>query len=755
MSTAPRSNGDYISVPNPVTTPPNDSSDITPPDISNSNSSNSSSAATATADPDYIAPIPALTTDSDTVAIDVQLLSLRELHDALVSVVTNPLLEQIPLKPPFSDLPREDAGLLTEERVEELRTSDRDNAAMLRKSIVRLIIDAATTGVSGDWECDDNEMSERVFYYRTDSLSRKLANDEDLTDEDRTVVGRLGSIIWSLSAHLVTLIDIKVEIYGYMVRVFDFVVYDAFFTVYLAASCFNIRYPPVLLARLRLSHGDFKRLLPVIEAETYRRVVPRCATHCSAYAVGSESMTLARSRGICTYEVYDDKDPIGHGYWIEAEGKRGSKLVFRNLECPGGDECPISCDRVQLALRYKANKGSATKSKKKNKSKKSKAMKHKPFKPQAGEPSHNRTFNIVNTTSSHNIEQEEDDSDDDADDADDGDIIDRLGDSSESDDHDFQKFGLMLPKDFIQSSVSRGVFGFKRQPLMFLWHFSVIGMTVVMFLLAFGVINTNSSHESAAANSADSNGNGNNRTTTENIVSSGNVTNFIMRGATYLASNASSFIAVISATGIPGAFVVLTRIREFKYPATTYFELLATKAAVTSFKKACKLKGVCPGCLMAAVLRNRAALMLLAFGQFAGLVGANSLEPKAAKMCFDCRGSTTCLFRAGMHFIQAFAVYDQDTDEMVEGMSGRYRQKLPSDCSAWTKYSCEQSWRGDYYLAQPNKAFLVREIPDWSGVAMVGYVTVLNNKVGRLTYFKDPIIVGPLSTPMIDFQYIM
>ncbi|KAI8865964.1 hypothetical protein GQ42DRAFT_165788, partial [Ramicandelaber brevisporus] len=530
MSTTPRSNGDYTSVPNPATAPPNDSSEITPPDISSSssssNSSSNSSAATTTADPDHIAPAPAPAADSDPVVIDVQLSPLRELHDDLVSVVTKPFPLWIRLKPPFSELPREDAGLLTEKCVKELRASDRNNVTMLRKSIVRLITDATMPGLVGDLIHDENTMRVYAFCIKTIELSRKMVKGEHLAEKECILAARLGLIVYSLSDHLVTLVDVYADVGDKLVRVFDHMLYSAFFTTYLAIDIEYDRSLPILLGRLRLSQDDFKRLLPIIEAETYRQVVPYGAAHCTAYADIYESFALARSRGICTYMVYDKKKSTIQGYWIEAESKGGSKLVFRNLECPGGDECPISCDRVQLALRYKGNKGNATKSKKKKKSKRSKAMKHKPFKHQAGEPGHNRIFNIVNTTSGYNIKQEEEDSDDDTDDADN---IDRLGDSSESDDHDFQKSGLMIPKDFIQSSVSRGVFGFERQPLMFLWHLSVIGMTVVMALLAFGVIKT-SGGSGSAANNADSNSNGNN-TTTENIVSSGNVTNFIMRGA--------------------------------------------------------------------------------------------------------------------------------------------------------------------------------------------------------------------------------
>ncbi|KAI8873628.1 hypothetical protein GQ42DRAFT_176318 [Ramicandelaber brevisporus] len=536
---------------------------------------------------------------------------------------------------------------------------------MLHDSIIRLFIDAVKPGMLEDMNHGDDDKLFFVFYRKMSTLSRNLVDGENLTDKERIMAARIGSIVYSLYPHLATLVDIEVWNGDHMASLFAHVVHSAFFTTFLAFEVYGELSLQHLLSGLRLSQNDFKRLLTVIETETYRRVVPRDVTHCTAYTDVIESMILAENRGICTYEAHDENGSMMHGYWIEAEYKGGSKLVFRNLKCPGGDECPISCDQVQRVLRYKGDKSSGMKSKKK---KAKKAVKHKPFKPQAGESDQDDTTNTKSTTSDNNIEQEEEGNEDDADD---------LSDSSESDDHDFQEYGLMIPKDFIQSSVSRGMFGFKRLPLMLFWHLSVIGITMFMFLLAFGVINTNSSNGSAAANSADSNGSGNNTTTAGNIVSSGNVTNFIMRGATYLASNASAIIAVISALGIPGAFIALTWIRESWYPATTYFELLAAKAAVTSFKKACKLKGVCPGCLMAAVLRNRAALMLLAFGQFAGLV------------------------------------------------------------------------------ARPNTAFLVRETPDWPGVAMIGYVTVLNNKVGRLTYFKEPILVKPLSTPMINFQYLM
>ncbi|KAI8866199.1 hypothetical protein GQ42DRAFT_165654, partial [Ramicandelaber brevisporus] len=183
-------------------------------------------------------------------------------------------------------------------------------------------------------------------------------------------------------------------------------------------------------------------------------------------------------------------------------------------------------------------------------------MKHKPFDLQEIESRHIVTFKITNTANGDKIIQDEEDSDVDSDDT---------KDFPEAAKQIDEETGLMIPKDFVQSSVSRGVFGFKRLPMMYLWHLSVIGMTVLMALLAFGVINTNSSNGSAAANNADSNSNGNNTTAVENIVSSGNVTNFIMRGVTYLASNASAIIAVISATSLPAAFGILTWIRECWY----------------------------------------------------------------------------------------------------------------------------------------------------------------------------------------------
>ncbi|KAI8865559.1 hypothetical protein GQ42DRAFT_166012, partial [Ramicandelaber brevisporus] len=574
MSSTPRSNGDYISVPNPVTTSPNDTSDITPPDISNSSSAATATTATtttatATADPDHIAPAPDPTTDSDPaltanadqVVIDVQLSELQMLHDALVVVVTEPLFPHIPLKPPFLDLPRkavgmhsmenETAGLLPVEVVERLRVSDRDNAAMLRKSILRLFIGAAVRDLSANFTSGYDEWVVEKFYGSMIFLSRRLANENDLIDEDRIVVARTGLIVYSLSHLFTTLIDFEVELSGKMVSFFAPAIYGAFFTMFLAFKFVVDPLLPELFGRLRLSQDDFKRLLPVIEAELLSQVVPRGATHCTTYIDAIKSMDIAESRGICTYVMCDKEDSIVHGFWVEAESKGSSKLVFRNLECPGGDECPISCDQVQRVLRYKGDKGGGTKSKKK-KVKKSNAMIHKKFTVQTIESGKDDMPTTKEMTFGYCIKQEEEDDGEDADNADNADKADKagkdsgLGGLSESDGHDFQKSGLMIPKDFIQSSVSRGMFGFKRLPLMIFWHMFVIGMPVVMFLLAFGVIKPDGSSGSAAANNADSSGNGNNTTAVENIVSSGNVTNFFMHGITYLASNASAIIAVIS-----------------------------------------------------------------------------------------------------------------------------------------------------------------------------------------------------------------
>ncbi|KAI8872755.1 hypothetical protein GQ42DRAFT_153329 [Ramicandelaber brevisporus] len=539
----------------------------------------------------------------------------------------------------------------------------------------------------GDDDDDDDDDDNKLFYAfckMMSTLSRNLANDDGLIPEEHIMAARIGSIVYSLSDHLATLVDVEFEFRGDIVSLFVHVVYGAFFTVFLANDIFNEQYLPVLLGRLRLSQDGFKRLLPIIEAETGLRLVPGGATHCTTYTVGFESMTLATSRGICTAMVQDEMISNLHGVWVEAESKDGSKLVYRNLKCPGGDECPISCDQVQRVLQYKGNKDIDTKSKKKKKTKKSKKLKHKPFKPQSSEPHHDDTSSTKSTTSGYSIKQDEEDGDDDADGVDD---------YSESNDHDFQDNGLILPKDFIKNLTSRV-------------------LIVFLLLLPNGESSINNDHSA-------------NGRSLEDSINSTSSTDGAQLSLSY---HACSYM-------------------DSWYPATTYFELLIAKTAVTSFKEACKLKGVCPGCLTAAVLRSRIALMLLAFGQFAGLVGANSLEPTSAKICLDCQGSTTCLHRADLYFIQAFRTLDTDSNASTKEFIGPYKQELPSDYSVWKKQGC-------YYLAQPNKAFLVHEIPDSYYVAMVGFVDILNNKVGRLTYFNDPVVVNPLSTPMIDFQYL-
>ncbi|KAI8866560.1 hypothetical protein GQ42DRAFT_165417 [Ramicandelaber brevisporus] len=155
----------------------------------------------------------------------------------------------------------------------------------------------------------------------------------------------------------------------------------------------------------------------------------------------------------------------------------------------------------------------------------------------------------------------------------------------------------------------------------------------------------------------------------------------------------------------------------------------------------------CPGCVTVALLRARRSVLLAIFGPFASMLGSVGQALAALRACLDCYGSTTCLHRGDLYVVHAFSELQRNADFVVSENIGPYHTSLPPGLPCSNR-------DGRYYLADDDKAFLVRAMPESSKVAIVATLDIIPNKVGRVTWLTTAIVVEPLSTPICDFKYL-
>ncbi|KAI8873158.1 hypothetical protein GQ42DRAFT_176684 [Ramicandelaber brevisporus] len=666
--------------------------------------------------------------------------SLCAAYIAIVTVVTNHL-EPPKLKSNFASRVNKGRGhfLLSETStaslIREFGLSMAVDSKEMQDAIVRLTIEAVTTGLSSNWR-GRRPISAETFYKKVTELSNMLAIGKRLLNEDYVVAIRLATITHAARAHLAALLGIIVKVNSNSVNFFGPATLMTMLIANLARTMLKENHSDILISILLGSKHDLQRLLPVIEADTGMGLVPRETTRCVMCSGADEGWELCTRDGLCSFQLaelqHDMANQVINGYWVTAYGIQGPKVVFRNLDCPGDDSCPINCNRIQCALSYEKHDSNSNSNSDSDSNNKDNLI-HKllnsinSLRNSTNNNSNNRTVHMhppLKTALN-----------------DDSKLVSYTDEYMEASKLQVDDKNLMVPSNFIENLTSRGVFGLKGQPLVIILYVVEVGLVAIAITLAVGAIKVKMNDDTSTSISTNTNTNGNFGNIDSIVISGNGLINNIISSISQLGNAAAVTVALTVAGFLPPI------VSKFFTPYTKIRELATCRTAVTSFSETCKVGKNCPGCMTAAMFHERVSVSSVAYGKFAGLVGNDGTTPLTLRACFDLPGTTTCLHRAGYYFIHAFKALKRSDDTLVKLSIGPHQFDLPQDIPGTFR-------NGHNYFAQKGKAFIARTMTNKRRVAIVASVDITPNRHGKITWLDEAFIVEPLSTPICDVKYL-